>query len=538
MAPGAGAIPLNANTTGDGAMTTGDGAMATEDTSAAGAGRRWPGRPDARTIGEEPIFARRLTATHESADLAHLDVLPGGTNATKAVARRDAFNRRALALADALAAATTVSLTTVVAGHLHRAIAILVAVPLVVLMSKVIGLYNRDECVVSKSTLDEAPALFQLASVSALVVWLVDGFAFGVVSSRRALLVAWLAMILLLLIFRKAARWCLRHTTPPERCLVIGDELTTHRLRIKLSRNQSAHARIVAQVPLAALEGAGQNAGPPLSQDDLERLTSDLDVDRIIIAPQSADADDVLHLIRLATELGIKVTVVPRVLEVVGSSVEFDHVEGMPLLSMRRVQLGRSSQLVKRAVDLTLSVLALLITAPLFALFAVAIKLESRGPVFFRQLRVGREGKQFKIVKFRTMVVGAESQRQQLLHLNEADGLFKISRDPRMTRVGCILRRLSLDELPQLWNVMRGDMSLVGPRPLVVEEDRRVQGWHRRRLGLTPGMTGQWQILGSSRIPLEEMVKIDYLYVTTWSLWTDVKILLRTIPYVISRRGM
>jgi lipopolysaccharide/colanic/teichoic acid biosynthesis glycosyltransferase len=140
--------------------------------------------------------------------------------------------------------------------------------------------------------------------------------------------------------------------------------------------------------------------------------------------------------------------------------------------------------------------------------------------------------------KFRTMMVNAEEQKDSLRHLNEAVGLFKIGADPRVTRVGRFLRRMSVDELPQLVNVLRGEMSLVGPRPLVSDEDRRIEGWRRRRLHLTPGITGHWQVLGAARIPLEEMSRIDYLYVTNWSLWLDVKIMLRTVPYVFGRRGM
>ena len=136
------------------------------------------------------------------------------------------------------------------------------------------------------------------------------------------------------------------------------------------------------------------------------------------------------------------------------------------------------------------------------------------------------------------MYDGAEAAKPGLLELNEADGLFKIADDPRVTPVGRVLRRMSLDELPQLVNVLRGEMSLVGPRPLVAEEDSLVQGWLRRRLDVTPGMTGVWQVLGSARIPLHEMVKLDYLYRTNWSLWLDLKILLRTVPYVLARRGL
>jgi lipopolysaccharide/colanic/teichoic acid biosynthesis glycosyltransferase len=200
--------------------------------------------------------------------------------------------------------------------------------------------------------------------------------------------------------------------------------------------------------------------------------------------------------------------------------------------------LSRSSYYVKRGLDIIGSTAGLILFFPLFALISIAIKLDTSGRVLFRQHRVGRDGKPFEMLKFRTMVTGAHERRADLMHLNEAEGLFKIDNDPRITRVGAWLRRLSLDELPQLINVLRGEMSLVGPRPLVAEEDRRIQGWDRRRLQLTPGMTGHWQILGSARIPLDEMVKIDYLYVTNWSLWLDIKILLRTIVYVAGRKGM
>jgi len=170
---------------------------------------------------------------------------------------------------------------------------------------------------------------------------------------------------------------------------------------------------------------------------------------------------------------------------------------------------------------------------------AVAIKLTSPGPVFFRQPRIGRDGRSFQIFKFRSMVQDADAGKDALRESNEAgSGLFKIADDPRITSVGRFIRRTSVDELSQLLNVLKGDMSLVGPRPLVPDEDDRIDGWHRTRLELDPGMTGFWQVSGSARIPLPEMVKIDYLYGANWSLWLDIKILLRTVPYVLSRRGL
>ena len=208
-------------------------------------------------------------------------------------------------------------------------------------------------------------------------------------------------------------------------------------------------------------------------------------------------------------------------------------------MGVRRFDLTRSSARFKRLFDLIGASLGLLAVSPLLIAVAIAIKLDSRGPVFFRQQRVGRHGKRFQMLKFRTMVPEAEAMKESLRHRNEAqDGLFKIADDPRVTRVGSFLRKSALDELPQLFNILKGEMSLVGPRPLVIEEDQRVEGWHRRRLELTPGMTGHWQILGPSRVPLAEMVAIDYLYVANWSLWKDVKILLRTVPHVLGRHGL
>jgi len=226
-------------------------------------------------------------------------------------------------------------------------------------------------------------------------------------------------------------------------------------------------------------------------------------------------------------------------LEVVGSSVEFDDLHGVTLMGVRRFELTRSSAAIKRAFDLVGASIGLLAVAPLLIAIAVAIKLDSRGPVFFRQLRVGRHGRRFYMLKFRTMVPDAESLKDSLRHRNEAkEGLFKIAEDPRVTRVGRWLRRSALDELPQLLNIFIGEMSLVGPRPLVLDEDQRIEGWNRRRLEITPGMTGPWQILGPARVPLKEMVALDYLYVANWSLWSDMKILLRTVPHVLGRRGL
>ncbi len=346
-------------------------------------------------------------------------------------------------------------LTNAVVGTEQPDLATLAAVPLIVVLGKVIGLYDRQESVVRKSTLDEAPVLFQLATLYAVAIWLINGLLITRTNSRRELLVNWFALFVLLLLFRVLARAVSRRATTPERCLIIGDRPTCDRIRVKLALRRSLHACVVACVQIDAL--ADERHGMAVLSDDrdLAALVNEHRVDRIIIAPAGAEGDDVLNVIRAANSLGVKVSIVPRLLEVVGSSVEFDEVEGVPLLSMRSVRLSRSSQLVKRALDVTASIVGLVIFTPALVVIAAAIKLDSRGPLLFRQSRVGRDGEVFEMLKFRTMVDGAEHQREALRHLNEADGLFKIADDPRITRVGAALRRTSLDELPQLWNVLR-----------------------------------------------------------------------------------
>jgi exopolysaccharide biosynthesis polyprenyl glycosylphosphotransferase len=272
---------------------------------------------------------------------------------------------------------------------------------------------------------------------------------------------------------------------------------------------------------------------------EVRNLARTLDVHRAIMAPGSVDAGEMLDLVRTLKAVGVRVSVLPRLLEVVGSSVEFDDLHGVMVMGVRRFELTRSSAAVKRSFDLIGASLGLLVAFPLMIGIALAIKLDGTGPLFFRQRRVGRHGRHFDMLKFRTMVPGADALKDSLRDRNEAqEGLFKIADDPRVTRVGKLLRKSALDELPQLFNIVRGKMSLVGPRPLVIDEDRRVEGWHRRRLELKPGMTGPWQILGPARVPLREMGAIDYLYVANWSLWGDVKILLRTVPHVLGRRGL
>ncbi|MEJ7786115.1 MAG: exopolysaccharide biosynthesis polyprenyl glycosylphosphotransferase [Solirubrobacteraceae bacterium] len=411
------------------------------------------------------------------------------------------------------------------------------ALPLVVLAGKIQRVYERDELVLSKSTIDEAPKLFQLATFYALLVYVFDDQLLSGTLGSAQMLVLWIALFLFAVIGRWIARVLVRRALGPERCLFVGSDESYARLLDKLS-GDDPRAELVARMSLSP------TADPQLiaaASAQLHRLVADLEVHRVVIEPSQDSPQHVLDFVREAKATGVPVSLLPRILDVVGSAIEVHHLDGVTLLGVRQFGLSRSSALLKRTFDLLAANVGLVVLAPLFAVIAIAIKLDSRGPVFFRQPRVRRDGEHFDIWKFRSMVSGAHGQKTGLRARNEAGaGLFKIADDPRVTRVGRALRRHSLDELPQLINVLRGEMSLVGPRPLVADEDEQILGMDRRRLQLTPGMTGHWQILGSSRVPLAEMVKLDYLYVAGpgWSLWSDVKILLRTLAYMLARRGM
>jgi exopolysaccharide biosynthesis polyprenyl glycosylphosphotransferase len=448
--------------------------------------------------------------------------------------RRDRIFRRALAVADLAAGflAATFAITQLGPDGLHPG-AVLVG-PLVLVAAKAIGLYDRDELLIRKTTVEELPKLFQLSVLYMLIFWLGDQLLIhGPLGKDQAAGLGGLFLVSSFLL-RREARKLAGRLTVPERVLFIGDERSYRRLNATFQRHRmpaqlSGRMSIEETMPVH-LDATGTDIG-------LDGLIADAGAHRVVIGPHQLSPQMTFELVQAIRRAGAKVSLLPDMLEVAGSNVEFDDLFGTTVLGVRDVRLSRSSHFLKRALDLVGAGLLTLAVAPVMVLIALWIKLDTPGPVFFRQTRVGRDGKAFRIFKFRTMCEDAEAKKDELRILNEAGDLFKLAADPRVTPVGRILRKTSLDELPQLINVLLGQMSLVGPRPLVVDEDTKITGSHRGRLRLTPGMTGAWQILGSSRVPMEEMVKLDHLYVSSWTLWSDVQILLRTIPYVVSRRG-
>lgn len=498
-------------------------------------GTRTVDEPAAGSVPHSPAEARRRVRLTRGRRLTGVGPIAEGTVPATA-GRRNRVYRQALVVGDTLAAIETLGLVALLAGLPIGPISLL-AIPALVVLNKLAGLYDRDELLLRKSTLEEAPSLFAVVTLFTLVAWVSLPADSAIHTGRERVILLWLGLFVLLVIHRRLARTAARSMASSERCIVIGDEVGVSSVREKLDANPRAFD-VVRCVVIDDRPEVESTLGAIPGSHDLPLLVRRLDAHRVIFVPSSLNEESVLEVVRSAKAAGVQLSIVPRLFEAVGSSVEFDELDGIQVLGVRRFGLSRSSELGKRGVDVTASIIGLILLAPLLALIALTIRRCGGRPTLYRQARVGKDGRTFTMFKFRTMVAGADLQQADLRDLNETDGLFKIAADPRVTAIGRRLRRTSLDELPQLWNVLRGEMSLVGPRPLVLEEDREVIGWRRRRLHLKPGMTGPWQVLGSSRVPLREMVIIDYLYVANWSLWVDIKILLRTMQHVFGSRGL
>ncbi len=260
--------------------------------------------------------------------------------------------------------------------------------------------------------------------------------------------------------------------------------------------------------------------------------------DELVIADPGLSEQRVLEIVDRCHQRGVRVRVAPSTSELLARRAEFVPGAAVPLFELRAPVFDGADYALKRFFDLTGAALSLLILSPLLLLIALSVKLSSNGPVLFRSRRPGIAGVPFACLKFRTMYEGAELRQHELEDENEADGpLFKIRRDPRITPTGRLLRRFSLDELPQLWNVLRGEMSIVGPRPLPQRDYARLEEWHHRRYLVLPGMTGLWQVSGRSELDFDDLVNLDFLYIERWSLALDLSIIVQTIPAVLRRRG-
>lgn len=273
------------------------------------------------------------------------------------------------------------------------------------------------------------------------------------------------------------------------------------------------------------------------SIDDVEQHFDE--IDEVIIADPSFPAEESVMLVDRCHRGGVHLRVAPTTMEILRADVaEFVPGETLPLFEIKPPVFEGAPFIVKRIFDIVVSGLLILLFSPVLIVTAAVVKFTSRGPVFFLSPRPGLGGEAFKCIKFRTMVTNADSLQDELEELNEADGaIFKIRKDPRLTSVGGFLRRWSIDELPQLFNVLKGDMSLVGPRPLPHRDYDRLAEWHKKRYLVLPGLTGLWQVSGRSELDFDDLVRLDFLYIERWSVFLDIVIMLRTIPAVFAKRG-
>jgi exopolysaccharide biosynthesis polyprenyl glycosylphosphotransferase len=347
---------------------------------------------------------------------------------------------------------------------------------------------------------------------------------------------------LLLLFFRlnagRLVRWVRSDFGGSHYVLVVGINERAERVARSLEGSESYGIRLVG-----FLEDSDQSSvrlGREYPIHPLDRLPALLDrdvVDEIILCVDSRRMAAMEDLLILCDEYGVRTHVAADFFPHVNSDVYLDRLDQIPLLTFAAAPNDELLLFLKRLTDIVLAASALVVVAPLMLAIAVLIKLTSPGPVIFRQVRCGLNGRRFAFYKFRSMVANAEELKQDLMHLNEKDIAFKIAKDPRLTRIGHYLRRFSIDEWPQLWNVIKGDMSLVGPRPAVPEEVENYKRWQRRRLRMRPGLTCLWALEGRDHLDFESWMRKDMEYIDNWSLGLDWKIMLLTIPHVLAGKG-
>jgi exopolysaccharide biosynthesis polyprenyl glycosylphosphotransferase len=454
---------------------------------------------------------------------------------------RDYTLRRALAAADTVAVTAALAAATVPFGDDARPAGKLVwgllTLPAWVVLLKLYGLYERDAKRVSHSTVDDLPWLFHVLVVGSAGLYLFFQVALEGPLALREALVFFAVSLPALFLARAAARALVRRSIPRERVLLVGGgpmaRVLVDKMRMHDEYGLDPVGYIDSDEPgTESLERALPYLG---ALEDVERVCREAEVDRIVALSPAIDQDALAEVIRRTSDL--RISILPNLVDVLGPSIEIDDLEGVTVLGINPPALTRSSRFLKRAMDVTFAAAVLALFLPVMAVIAVAVKVTSPGSVLYSQERIGRNGRRFRLHKFRTMVADADEQAEALRDQSAHPVWLLLERDPRVTPLGRWLRRTSLDELPQLWNVLKGEMSLVGPRPMPPDVDRQISGWGRRRLDLTPGITGLWQVLGRVNIPFEEMVKLDYLYVTNWSLWQDVRLLIHTLPSVLRRRG-
>jgi len=493
------------------------------------------GRAGAQPAGTDPIIHRSGGCSATSTT-----VVPGPRRRARTVVP-------VVLLADAGAVALALVLGQLVVslaglGPTGPATAVLAYLPIVLLVMAGFGLHRGLRRRLVPSSFPDLGRLAHSAATSTLLLLVLrDQMAqtFGLARpSTRGVVAAGALFMVLVPLARTLAR-SLTGRDRPTRVLVIGSGVVADHVATRVVATTSLElVGIVDDNTPGHADSTVIDTSRLLGHlSDTGRLIEEHQVDRVVVAFSPVSEAAVADLLRPLADK-VQISVVPRMFDLLTVRSSVDDLAGLPVVDVAPAELSLLARTCKRSIDLVVSAAALVALTPVLICIAAAVKLTSDGPVLFSQVRAGRNSKPFVIKKFRSMYVDAEERKVELAGANEVDGpLFKIREDPRITRVGRFLRRSSLDELPQLYNVLVGHMSLVGPRPLVTAEATAIDGWAARRYAVRPGLTGLWQISGRNDLPFEELCRIDYCYVASWSLWWDLRILWHTPGSVLRSRG-
>jgi exopolysaccharide biosynthesis polyprenyl glycosylphosphotransferase len=438
---------------------------------------------------------------------------------------RDPLRRRLLAAAD-ISSALLVCVAVGAYTGVNAALLSLLFVPVWIVLAKVQGLYDHDHRHLRHLTVDEFPRILSWTLTGSVALTLVLASA-KVESRSRVFLIVFVVATASALIFRPFARFLYRRITPPERTVIVGSGWLASAAKRKLELFPDIHARVIGFEPVDFLRGNGKASSEWLR-----------DVDRVILASTTIGEELLSNFLRACRESHTKLSVVPPVRGMFGTAIQLSYISDLTVIEYNTWDVSRSTLVLKRALDVTVALAAVIVLLPLAALVALAIRFTSPGPIIFSQRRAGRAGRPFLILKFRTMVDGAEARLSEVVSLERLrEPVFKLERDPRLTRVGRTLRRTSLDELPQLINILKGEMSLVGPRPEQVELVERYRPEDRFRLDVKPGLTGPMQVFGRAQLTFEERLAVEREYIENLSLGRDLRILALTVSAVVSGRG-
>jgi exopolysaccharide biosynthesis polyprenyl glycosylphosphotransferase len=471
----------------------------------------------------------------EAAGLTELEIVSGAPTGTRpdglAADRVSAqygpepLLRRMLALGDVLAIAAAAVMVGLWGSGAGAALLLVLFAPIWIVTAKLAGLYDRDHRTLRHLTVDELPwlVMWTLSSTALLTLLLVPFPALDLSSDDR--LLVWGAALSLAFTFRAGLRALWRRITAAQRVLIVGDGPLAQAVVRKLELFPDIHAEIAGRVESCSF-----------LSERLEQLGKN--VDRIVIACSELSEELLEKLVPFCRLHGVKLTVVPPTRGMFGTATHLTHIAELPLLDYNTWNISRTTVALKRVFDVVAAAIVLAITLPLFLIAGLAILLDSGLPIFFRQTRGGERARPFQMLKFRTMVRDAEARLPDVVHLEElSHPMFKLKTDPRVTRVGRVLRRTSIDELPQLINVLRGEMSLVGPRPEQLDLVERYAPEHQFRLQVKPGITGPMQVYGRGELTFDERLAVEREYVENLSLGRDLRIVLMTLPAVFGRRG-